>query len=87
MKILTLITIALLTFSGCNDEQNKAVKQEIKQETAVYTVEYYIKHRDLRKTRLKECKAMVKATPQQMKDCVNVRKAELRSRQNKTFKF
>jgi len=84
MKTLTFITIALLALSGCNDEQKKEVKQEIKQEAAVYTVEYYTKHKDLRERRLKECKALVKATPLQMKDCDNAAKADLRS---KRFKY
>jgi len=87
MKTLTLITIALLALSGCSDEQKKEVKQEIKQETSVYTVQYYLDHEDLRKVRLKECKALEKTTSTQKEDCINVRKAELKSRQNKTFKF
>ncbi len=84
MKTLTLITVALLALSGCSDEQKKEVKQEIKQETSVYTVQYYLDHEDLRKVRLKECKALVKATPLQMKDCDNAAKADLRS---KRFKY
>lgn len=83
MKTLTLITVALLALSGCSDEQKKEVKQEIKQETAIYTIEYYTKHKDLREQRLKECKAMVKATPLQMKECDNAAKADLRSKRGK----
>jgi len=87
MKTLILITVALFALSGCNDEQKKEAKQEIKQETSVYTVQYYLDHEDLRKVRLRECRALKKTTSIQKEDCINARKAEFRSRQNKTFKF
>ena len=79
MRTITFITIALLALSGCSDEQ----KKEVKQETSIYTVEYYTQHKDLRERRLKECKDLVKATLLQMRDCDNAAKADLRSRRFK----
>jgi len=83
MKTTILLISSLLLLSGCNDKE----KENIKESISVKTVQYYLKHTDLRKVRLKECKYKEKITPIEKKDCINVRQAELRSRQNKAVKF
>ncbi len=83
MKIFILSTAILFIINGCNNDEQKNIKEEIKQSTSVYTVQYYLEHKDLRRVRIKECHNLIKMSNFQLKDCNNVETAELNSKRNK----
>ena len=79
MKTIILLITTLLIINGCSDNQKNDIKEEIKQETSFYTVEYYDQHKDLRVQRIKECKALIKMTNTEEKDCNNAYRANMGS--------
>ena len=79
MKTLTLLTTTLLLMTGCNQEEKSTTKELL----SAKTVDYYVKHNDLRILRLKECKLMDKMTPIEKEDCQNASKASMDKQMSK----
>ena len=71
--ILIFFILPLIFLSGCFNE---------KKEETFKTVEYYIKNKEAREARKKECLAMTDTTETVSKDCANVNSAI-----NKTMEY
>ena len=85
MKTLILLTTTtlLLALTGCGNDEKQEIKETAKEAASFKTVDYYVKHDDLRNLRLKECKLMDKMTPIEKEDCQNARKASMDKQMSK----
>ena len=87
ITILLIIVIVLIITTGCNEDKKQEVKKEVKEDISFYTIQYYLDHKDLREQRIKECKALIKMTSTEEKDCNNVETAEYKSKRNKLIEL
>lgn len=96
-KILIFIILPVLIITGCNKKEKKIIetnttlKKEIKEvkkepkENKFHTVNYYIKHPEIRKKRIEECKNLDTMDMNILIDCDSANDAEFRKSLKKLY--